>query len=164
MNSFSIAFKMFRSNLKTYGFYLAVMIFAVAVYYEFMVLKYDPSFLKAKDIIAAAQSSSTVTSIVLTIFLFFFMWYSGSFFLKQRKKEIAIYSLMGISTRKIGRIFAIESLFTGIFSISAGLAAGILFSRLFMMAVAKVALLDVAIGFSIPTRGVTELLMVFGAI
>lgn len=152
---------MFKANLKTYGYYLAVMIFAVAVYYEFTVLKYDPNFLKAKDIIMAARAASSVTSFVLTVFLFFFMWYSSTFFLKQRKKEIALYSLMGISTRKIGRIFAIESLFSGIFSLFAGLAVGILFSRLFMMAVAKVALLEVTIGFSIPPKGVKELLLVF---
>lgn len=164
MNSFSIALKMFKNNLKTYGFYLAVMIFAVAVYYEFMVLKYEPNFLKAKDIIVAAKSSSSVTSFVLIVFLFFFVWYSSSFFLKQRKKEIAIYSLMGISSRKIGRIFAIESLFTGMTSTFLGLGVGILFSRLFLMAVAKVALLDVSVGFSIPAAGVKELLLVFGSI
>ncbi len=71
---------------------------------------------------------------------------------------------MGVSTRKIGRIFAIESLFTGIFTIIAGLAAGILFSRLFLMALVKVALLEVTVGFSIPVQGIKELLLIFGAI
>jgi ABC-type transport system, involved in lipoprotein release, permease component len=164
MNSFSIAFKMFRNNLKTYGFYLAVMIFAIAVYYEFMMLKYDPSFLRAKDLIQSASVASSITSFVLIVFLFFFVAYSSSFFLKQRKKEIAIYSLMGISNRKIGRIFAIESLFTGITSIIAGLGFGVLFSRLFLMAVAKIAILETDIGFSIPMKGVKELLLVFGLI
>ncbi len=153
---------MFRNNLKAYGFYLAVLIFAVAVYYEFMVLKYEPSFLKAKDIIVAARSASSVTSIILVVFLFFFIWYSGSFFLKQRKNEIAIYSLMGISSRKIGRIFAIESLFSGVTAICLGLGIGILFSRLFLMAVTRIALLDVSVSFSIPAAGVKELLLVFG--
>ena len=164
MNSFSIALKMFRSNLKTYGFYLAVMIFAVAAYYEFMMLKYDPNFLKAKDLIQAARIASSVTSFILIVFLFFFVWYSSSFFLKQRKREIAIYSLMGISSRKIGRIFAVESLFTGVTAVAAGLGTGILFSRLFLMAVAKIAILDTSIGFSIPGEGIKELLLVFGAI
>jgi putative ABC transport system permease protein len=164
MNSFSIALKMFRTNLKSYGFYLAVMIFAIAVYYDFMVLKYSPDFLKAKDAVQAARIASSVTSFILVVFLFFFIWYSSSFFLKQRKKEIAIYSLTGVSNRKIGRIFAIESLFTGITSIIAGLGTGILFSRLFLMAVAKVALLDVSVGFTVPANGIKELLIVFGII
>lgn len=164
MNSFNIALKMFRTNLKTYGFYLAVMIFAVAVYYDFTVLKYAPEFLKAKDVMADARIASSVTSFITVIFLFFFIWYSSSFFLKQRKKEIAVYSLMGVSTRKIGRIFAIECLFTGISTMIAGLAAGILFSRLFLMALAKVALLEVTVGFSIPVQGIKELLLIFGVI
>ena len=164
MNSFSIAIKMFKSNLRSYGFYLAVMVFSVAVYYDFMVLKYSPDFLKARDAIQSAQIASSVTSFIMVVFLFFFIWYSSSFFLKQRKKEIAIYTLMGISTRKIGRIFAIESLFSGLASIIAGLGVGILFSRLFLMTVAKVALLNVSIGFVIPLKGIKELLIVFGAI
>lgn len=164
MNSFSIAIKMFKSNLKSYGFYLAVMVFSVAVYYDFMVLKYSPGFLKARNAIQSAQIASSVTSFIMVIFLFFFIWYSSSFFLKQRKKEIAIYTLMGISTRKIGRIFAIESLFSGLASIVTGLGVGILFSRLFLMTVAKVALLNVSIEFVIPLNGIKELLIVFGAI
>lgn len=164
MNSFSIAFKMFKTNLRTYGFYLAVMVFSVAVYYDFMVLKYSPDFLKARDAIQTARIASSVTSFIMVVFLFFFIWYSSSFFLKQRKKEIAIYTLTGISTKKIGRIFAIESLFTGLTSIAAGLGIGILFSRLFLMAVAKVALLNVSIGFVIPVSGIKELLIVFGTI
>jgi putative ABC transport system permease protein len=162
MNSFSIAFKMFKTNLRTYGFYLAVMIFSVAVYYDFMVLKYSPGFLSARDAVQTARIASSVTSFIMIVFLFFFIWYSSSFFLKQRKKEIAVYTLMGISSRKTGRIFAIESLFTGLTSIIAGLGVGILFSRLFLMAVAKVALLNVSIGFSIPVNGIKELIIVFG--
>ncbi|HEX2927447.1 MAG TPA: FtsX-like permease family protein [Ruminiclostridium sp.] len=164
MNSFSIAFKMFKTNLRSYGFYLAVMVFSVAVYYDFMVLKYSPDFLKARAAVQSAQIASSVTSFIMVVFLFFFIWYSSSFFLKQRKKEIAIYTLMGISTRKIGRIFAIESLFSGLASTAAGLGVGILFSRLFLMAVAKVALLKVSIGFVIPLGGIRELLIVFGVI
>ncbi|MCX7773291.1 MAG: FtsX-like permease family protein, partial [Clostridia bacterium] len=164
MNSFNIAYKMFRTNLKAYGFYLAVMIFAVAAYYDFMMLKYDPGFLKARDTIQVAKMASSVTSFILVVFLIFFITYSSSFFMKQRKKEIGIYSLMGISSRKIGYIFAIESLFTGIVAIAAGLAIGILFSRLFLMAVAKVALLNASISFSIPIKGVQELVYVFGFI
>lgn len=164
MNSFNIAFKMFKNNLKSYGFYLSVMVFAVAVYYNFMVLKYEPAFLKAQDAIQVASIAASVTSFILVVFLIFFISYSSSFFMKQRKKEIAMYSLMGISNAKIGAIFSIESIFTGITSIAAGLSLGILFSRLFMMAITKVTLLDVAITFTIPEKGIIELCIVFGVI
>ncbi len=162
MNSFSIAFKMFRSNLQSHALYLGVLILSVAVYYEFMFLKYSPEFLHAQDAIQAAKIAAAMTSFLMLVFLFFFLFYSSSFFMKQRRKEIAVYAFMGISNRRIGRIFAIESLFTGGVALVAGLGFGILFSRLFMMAVAKVALLDVAVGFSVAWPGVRELLVVFG--
>lgn len=164
MNSFSIAVKLFKTNLRTYSFYLGVLIFSVAVYYEFMALKYNPGVLKAREAVSMASAAAIVTSIVLLVFLVFFIWYSSSFFLKQRKKEIGIYMLMGISSARIGLIFAIESLFLGITAVGGGLLAGILVSKLFFMALARMALLNVTINFFIPVGGIYELLITFGVI
>lgn len=164
MNSFSIAVRLFKTNIRTYFFYLAVLIFSVAVYYEFMALKYNPEVLKVSEAVAIAYSAAIVTSFVLLMFLIFFIWYSSSFFLKQRKKEIGVYLLMGISSARIGLVFAIESLFLGITATAGGLLAGILVSKLFFMALARVALLNVTIDFFIPVKGIYELLMTFGAI
>lgn len=164
MNSFSIAVKLFKTNIRTYAYYLAVLIFSVAVYYEFMALKYNPEVLKAKEAVGMAAAAAQITSFVLLIFLVFFIWYSSSFFLKQRKKEIGIYSLMGISNVKTGLVFAIESLFLGITAVGAGLLTGILMSKLFFMALARMALLNVTIDFFIPVNGIYELLITFGII
>lgn len=162
MNSCSIAWKMFRNNLRSHALYLAVLVFSVAVYYEFMFLKYSPEFLRAQSVKAAASSMATMTSVLMIVFLFFFLFYSSSYFLKQRKKEIAVYAFMGVSNRKIGRIFAIENLILGVVTVVCGLGLGILFSRLFMMAIAKVAMLDVTVSFTIPWAGVKELVIIFG--
>ncbi len=164
MNSFSIAFKLFKTNIRTYGYYLAVMVFAVAVYYDFMALKHNPEVLKSQELVEYAKIAAQLTSVILLVFMIFFMWYSSSFFLKQRKKEIGIYSLMGISNRKIGFVFAIESIFSGIAAVGAGLLAGILLSKLFIMVLAKAALLDISIKFTVPLSGVRELLITFGVI
>lgn len=162
MGCFSIALKMFRNNFKTHALYLAVLVFSVAVYYEFMFLQYSPEFLQAQSVKQAAAMSAAMTAFLMIVFLFFFLFYSSNFFMKQRKKEIALYLFMGVSNRKLGRVFAIEHLITGALTLTAGLGIGILFSRLFQMAVAKVALLDVVVRFAIPMRAVTGTIITFG--
>jgi putative ABC transport system permease protein len=164
MNSFSIALKLFRTNVKTYGYYLAVMIFAVATFYDFMFLKHNARVLQATDTIQLAKTVAEMTSFILIVFLIFFMWFSSSFFLKQRKKEIGIYLLAGIENRRIALVFAIESFLLGLVATVCGLALGILLSKLFMMALARVILLKVTVTFSIPIKGVVETALTFAAI
>jgi putative ABC transport system permease protein len=164
MNAFSLALKLFRNNVKTYTFHIVVMTVAVAVYYDFMSLKHNPEVLQSQEVLLYAKSAAQITSVVTLIVLVFFMWYSSSFFLKQRTKEIGIYALAGISNAKIGLVFAVESIFTGLTSLAGGLLFGILFSKLFMMALAKAALLKVTVPFTIPKSAVTEVIITFGII
>lgn len=164
MNAFSLAFKLFRNNVKTYTFHIVVMTVAVAVYYDFMSLKHNPEVLQSQEVLLYAKSAAQISSVVTLIVLVFFMWYSSSFFLKQRTKEIGIYALAGISNAKIGLVFAVESIFIGLTSLAGGLLIGILFSKLFLMALAKSALLNVTIPFVIPKSAVTEVIVTFGII
>ena len=162
MGCFSIALKMFRNNIKTHALYLAVLVFSVAVYYEFMFLLFSPEFLQAQSMKQAAAASAAMTAFLMVVFLFFFLFYSSNFFMKQRKKEIALYLFMGVSNRKLGRVFAIEHLITGFLTLTVGIGVGVLFSRLFQMAVAKVALLDIVVKFTIPLRAVMGTVITFG--
>jgi len=161
MNSFSIAYRNFKSNLRTYGLHLAAMIFAVVVYYNFMSLKYNPEVLQVQKASSKVTTAANSTAVVLLIFLVFFIWYSSSFFLNQRKKEIGIYTFMGIEKYKIALIFAIETLFLGLTSIIVGLGLGMLLGKLFMMALAKVALLSMTISFFVSIKGLAETAVTF---
>ena len=164
MNSFSIAFSNFKRNIKTYGLYIFSMIFSVIVYYNFISLKYNPDFTKANQATEYIKYTSMAVSFLLVLFIVFFIWYSSSFFLNQRKKEIGIYAFMGVTNSEIGLIYSLEVLFIGIFSIAAGLLLGILFCKLFLMMLAKVALLNMTIRFFISVRGIIETAVTFFAI
>jgi len=156
MSSFSIAYKNFRSNIKTYGLYLGAMILAVVVYYNFISLKYNPEVISLQEASSKLTTAANSTSIVLLIFLVFFIWYSSSFFLNQRKREIGIYTFMGIEKHKVASIFAIESFFLGLTAIIIGLAIGVILSKLFIMLLAKIALLNMTVGFFISFKGLLE--------
>jgi putative ABC transport system permease protein len=164
MNSFKIAIINFKRNIRTYGLYLMAMIFSVATYYNFVSMRYNPQFLKTKEISNYIEASSMTASMLMIIFLIFFIVYSSNFFLNQRKREIGVYAFMGIDNYKIAFIFASEGLLLGIMSLTIGLMAGILFSKLFMMMLAKVALLNIRIDFFISKKAIIETIILYSII
>ncbi|OAA88070.1 ABC transporter permease protein YxdM [Clostridium ljungdahlii DSM 13528] len=161
MNSFSIAYNNFKHNIKTYALNLMAMIFSVAVYYNFIALNDNPQIVQINEIMNIVRSASTSTAVLLLVFLVFFIWYSNSFFLKQKKKEIGIYAFMGIDNYKIGLIYALEGFLQGLLSIVIGSFVGILFSKLFIMILCKVAFLDVKINFFISVHALIETIITF---
>lgn len=100
----------------------------------------------------------------MIMFLIFFIVYSSNFFLNQRKKEIGVYAFMGIDNYKIALIFASEGLLLGMLSLVIGLIVGILFSKLFMMILAKVALLDMTIKFFISKKAIVGTIIAYSII
>ena len=164
MNSFEISISNVKRNVKTYRLYLMAMIFSVMTYYNFSSMRYNPQFLEFSNAFAYIQSLSLVASILMVMFLIFFIIYSSNFFLNQRKREIGIYAFMGIDNYKIAFIFALEGLLLGITSLVSGLILGILFNKLFMMLLAKAALLNVRIDFYIAKNAIIETTIIYSII
>ncbi|AEI41574.1 FtsX-like permease family protein [Paenibacillus mucilaginosus] len=164
MNSIKIAFKLLRNNLQIYEFYLIVLVVTVATYYNFAAIQYNETFEQIAERIQSASVASMTCGFVLLCTVVFFMWHANGFFFKRRQKETGIYMLAGISTSKIGRVFAFESILLGVLSLLLGLAAGILFSKLFFMFLGKAMYLDVDIAFSVSMKAIIQLVIVFGLI
>lgn len=154
MNSFKIAKMNFKNNIRTYLLYIIAMVFAVSSYYNFWNLSLNPQVNASKEISMYINATNGITIFFMIIFLIFFIMYSSNFFLNERKKEIGLYSLMGIDNNKLAFIFASEGLFLGAISILVGLFVGILFSKLFMMILAKVAILNIVFKFNISLKAI----------
>ncbi|OPJ58295.1 FtsX-like permease family protein [Clostridium oryzae] len=160
MNSFSIAFGNFKRNMRVYGLYIMSMIFSVLVYYNFVALRYNPDFMKF-DGSTYIKGTSQVVTYLLLLFLIFFIWFSSSFFLSQRKKEIGIYAFMGVTNFQIASIYFMELIFMGIAAITVGLLLGIMFCKLFLMMLAKVAIMNSKIRFFISIKAVITTAVTF---
>ncbi|MEY8742632.1 FtsX-like permease family protein [Bacillales bacterium AN1005] len=164
MNSFKIAFKLLKNNLKIYSLYFVVLVVSVATYYNFTAIQYNEMFIQITERLQSAVVASAASAFVLISTIIFFMWHANGFFLKQRQKETGLYMLMGISTSKIGRVFAIESILIGSLSLIIGLFVGILFSKLFFMLLGKAMMMSQEIPFSISGQSIVQLVIVFGII
>lgn len=161
MNCFKLAFSNFKRNAESYFLYIFAMIFSVVVYYNFASIKYNPQLIKVQSINQYVKPLAEVAIVIFVLFLLFFIWFSNSLFLKQRKREIGIYAFMGVDNSNIGKMFAAEILITGITSLLSGLLIGILLSKLFMMILSKISLLNVVIKFYISYKAIFETACVF---
>lgn len=156
MNCFSMAYGNVKRNIKNYTLYIIAMIFSVVVYYNFLSIRYNKQLLEVQSLNIYVKSLSEAVIILLLLFLIFFIWFSNSLFLKQMKKEIGIYAFMGVSNSEIALMFSIEIFFVGIVSIVLGLFLGVLFSKLFMMLLVKVSILNVKINFYFSFKALIE--------
>ncbi len=164
MNSFKIAYKLLKNNMSIYGFYLVVLVITVVTYYNFAALQYNDKFVELAKHIQTAMIPSLTCGFVLICTVVFFMWHANGFFFKQRQKEIGIYMLAGVSSSKIGRVYAIESILLGGLSLLIGLPVGILLSKLFLMLLGKSMLVEGQLPFTVSLNAIIQLMVVFGVI
>jgi putative ABC transport system permease protein len=139
MNSFKLAFFNVKNNLKLFKFNVASMVFAIAVFFNFLSLLFNPSLDLADTDKLLIKVTIYMTALLLVFFVVFFVFYANGFFLKQRKREIGIYIFMGIENAKIARVYAIEQVLQGMVALGLGLFSGVVFQKAFLMLLSKVA-------------------------
>lgn len=74
---------------------------------------------------------------VIVVFSAIFLFYTNSFLIRRRKTEFGLYNILGMGKRNIAVILIWETVFIYIFSLAAGLACGVLFSKLAELLLAK---------------------------
>ncbi|MPQ30169.1 ABC transporter permease [Clostridium estertheticum] len=164
MNSFKLSLKLFKDNIKVYKLYLLVTIVSVATLYNFLAIEYNDAFTTISERFQAASVASLSCGFILVCTVIYFIFNADKFFLLNRKKETALYMLMGITLSKIGQVFAIESLLLGVTSIVSGLAFGVISSKLFFMLLVKSISLNVEIPFKISLNSIFIVILVFSCI
>jgi putative ABC transport system permease protein len=112
----------------------------------------------------AISSIFRQASIMLIIFVALFIWYSNSFFTKKRKKEVGLYSLLGMRKSTIGKMLFYENLIMGALALITGIILGTLLSKLFLMILLKLLGSAVNVSFSLSVGAIGNTIAVFTAI
>ena len=155
MSIFSIAYNNFKNNIKVYGMFFISMIFSVAILSNLFILIQGEAFSFLGDINENnTKTLTSATTVVLIIFMIFFIWYATNIFLKNRKKEIGIYTFMGIDSYTTGKIYFVEVMLIGITSCLLGTGIGVLLSKLFQMIIFKFAGFNIDIKFNVEPRAI----------
>ncbi|MDD7794345.1 ABC transporter permease [Clostridium sp. 'White wine YQ'] len=161
MGLFDIAFKNIKRNFYNYFLYFVSMIFSIMIYFTFTSIQYNT---KVQEAVGSSVNFAAVfkaAAIVVAVFVSIFIWYSNSFFIRKRKKEVALYSLLGIRKKEIGRMLFYENIVMGILALIAGILVGGLLSKLFIMLLIKLMGFSASISFMIPIKAVINTAIIF---
>lgn len=101
---------------------------------------------------------------VMVVFSVIFLFYTNSFLIKRRKKEIAVYNILGMGKGHIGRMLTVETLIVGGISIAGGIAGGMAFGKLMHLLLIRIIHYDVGMEFHISVQSVSDTVILFAFI
>ncbi|MBR9658620.1 ABC transporter permease [Bacillus cereus] len=137
MTFWQFAFKNVSRNARAYFAYFVSSAFSIAIFFSFAVYLFHPK-LHMTDVNYALNILMTISEVVIVFFSFFFLLYSIGTFLKVRKKQFGILTVLGISQKQLKRLIFIENMLIGVLSIFFGIQLGLVFSQFFLLVTAKI--------------------------
>ncbi|MGD6890492.1 ABC transporter permease [Bacillus mobilis] len=158
MSLYSIALRNIKRNFKDYFIYFASMIFSIVIYFTFKSLQYNSQVGEAGD---QVSNGFQLASVMLIIFVAIFIIYSNGFFTRKRKKEIGLYSLLGIRKKEIGKMLFYENMLMGLLSLVIGIIIGSLLSKSFLQLLVSMMELGVNVHFEVPVGAVIDTAVIF---
>ncbi|MFB7142393.1 ABC transporter permease [Gottfriedia sp. NPDC056225] len=161
MTLFNLVKKNVIGNFKNYLLYFLSILFSVVIYYTFVSLQYSSEIQANVESSDVLSSVFTQASIILILFVAVFILYSNSFFTKKRKKEIGLYSLIGVRKKTIGKMLFYENLIMGVIAICAGILVGTLLSKFFSMLLLKLMGMVVDVGMTFSFKAIMNTIVVF---
>ncbi|MFA7078533.1 MAG: ABC transporter permease [Syntrophomonas sp.] len=159
MTLFSITAGNIKKNFQNYFLYFVSMVFSIVVFYIFTSIQYNDQV--AQTVGETTKFMLKLGAISVAVFSAIFMGYSNSFFTRKRKKEIGLYSLLGVQKRQIGRMLFYENLLMGVAALGVGIIVGSLFSKLFVMLFFRLMGHFVQVNFAISLQAILNTVAVF---
>ena len=156
----SIAFRNIKRNFKDYFIYFVYMIFSIVIYFTFKALQYNSQVVKDGGDSKIADAFK-ISSVMLIIFVAVFIIYSNGFFVRKRKKEVGLYSLLGIQKKQIGKMLFYENMLIGLISLVIGILVGSLLSKFFLDLLIKIMGLKLSVYFEIPMKAIIDTGFIF---
>ena len=139
-------------NARAYVAYFLCSTFAVSIFFSYAIFMFHPVLLD-DEFGRSVKVGMTAAEYVIFFFSFFFVLYSVSSFLKARKKEFGILTILGAEQSQIYTIVCMENLIIGALAVVSGLGFGLLFSKLFLLLSTEMTGVE-GLGFYFPTQAI----------
>lgn len=159
-----LAAKNVWQNRGRYLAYLGSAAFSVMIYFLYTALALHPNLqggFRGADYVAPAMNAAAV---VIAVFTLLFLLYSGAAFIRSRMKEFGLLSLLGFTRWQLVRMLLWENAIVAVTAIAAGLGLGLLFLKLFFMAISALLQLPGQLPVYIGWPVWRQTLIVFGSI
>ncbi|HDR7618001.1 TPA: ABC transporter permease [Bacillus mycoides] len=161
MNLFNIVQRNIRRNFKEYILYFVSLASSMLIYFIFASLRYSTQI--KKEMVNNVMINSVLQSskVILIIFIAIFIIYSTNFFIRKRKKEVGLYSLLGITKKQIGTMLFCETMIMGGVALVVGILIGSMSFKLFLELLMSLMKLNVPIHFELSIKAIIDTFIVF---
>lgn len=166
MTLFKLPIRNIKKSMKDYLIYFATLILGIALFYVFNAIEKQTAMLNLSnsgyDIMDVMFTVMDVVGVFVSFVLGFLIVYASNFLMKRRKKEFAVYMLLGMSKRSISAVIVMETVLIGIISLGVGLLLGIGVSQGMSVVVANLFEADMtSFQFTISGEAVVKTLIYF---
>lgn len=150
-------FKLAKTNLiknrRIYCPYILSIIFIVMTFYTMKAISINEGIY---DMRSGEQVIMLLrfTTYIIGIFTVIFLFYTNSFIIKNRKKEIGLYNILGMEKKHIAKVFTFETIIVVTISLLLGLISGILIGKLMFLILINLIKFDVTISFYISFKAI----------
>lgn len=127
-----LAFTGITKNKELFMPYLGAGIFSSFLYFTFASILSHP-IMGTLPRAAYAQMMLMIGFVLLSIIVLPFLHYTYRFVIKRRKKELGLYSILGLEKKHIAVMMVYESLITTLAIIAGGVLLGLVFGKLIFM-------------------------------
>jgi putative ABC transport system permease protein len=149
-----------KKNRSAYFPYILAGIFSVFIFFAFSsILKND--IVKTLPHSAYAWALMQVGQVLLGLILLPFLIYTNSFLMKRRKKELGLYSVLGLDKKHIAVMMFWETLIIFGLSMAGGILFGLSFSKLLFLMLLNMSGLSVNAAFTFSADALVQTLIYF---
>lgn len=152
-----------KKNGKTYFPYLLTCMLTVMMFYDLLMVSTN----SALNTMPGASQLRLILNFAVSItggFSAIFLFYTNSFLIRQRKKEMGLYQVLGMDKKNLTKMMLWESIYTAGAGILGGILLGIVFGRLIFLVLLKLIRFDVAFKFSVEPEAILTTIVLFAGI
>ena len=152
-----------KKNKRSYVPFLLTSIITIMMFFD-MYMIMDNSGVREMPGADSMRSILGFGMVIVAIFAFIFLFYTNSFLIKQRRKEIGLYNVLGMGKKELSIMMFWESLTTGGISIVIGLIGGAIFGKLMFLLLYKIVGYETPLQYEISAGSVSSTVLLFAVI
>ena len=158
-----LALSAVTKNRRFYLPYLITCIFSVAMFYDLSFIADNKGLpeMSGGDILKLYMSFGVI---IIGIFACIFLFYTNSFLIKNRKKELGVYNILGLTKGNIACVLSYETIISAVITLFVGLIIGIIFSKLMLLLLCAILKMPSGIVFSVSPKSVAITAVFFAVI
>ncbi|MGK0533380.1 ABC transporter permease [Bacillus sp. 'calajunan'] len=143
MNFRQLALNNVKGNWRNYKAFLISSCLSIVVFFMYASFIYHPDVVSGnismREMISKGLESMNYIVVIVSAL---FILYANSTFLRARKKEFGLLTLIGGTKSQLGRMIILEQLMLGSIAIVVGIGLGMLCSKLFFQALSVILKID----------------------